>query len=74
MAGGIPILGPLSMDLAGNTIHAVRGIVNGTTNHILSAMARDARTYPDVLAEARHAATRRSTRVPTWRVSTPPTS
>ena len=52
VAGGIPILGPLSMDLAANTILAVRGIVNGTTNHILSAMARDARSYPDVLAEA----------------------
>ena len=52
VAGGIPILGPLSTDLAANTIHAVRGIVNGTTNHILSAMARDARSYPDVLAEA----------------------
>ena len=34
------------------SIHAVRGIVNGTTNHILSAMARDARSYADVLAEA----------------------
>ncbi len=52
VAGGIPIIGPLSTDLAANTIHAVRGIVNGTTNHILSAMARDARSYPDVLAEA----------------------
>jgi homoserine dehydrogenase len=52
VAGGIPILGPLSTDLAANTIHAVRGILNGTTNHILSAMARDARSYPDVLAEA----------------------
>jgi homoserine dehydrogenase len=52
VAGGIPILGPLSTDLAANRLHAVRGIVNGTTNHILSAMARDARTYADVLAEA----------------------
>ena len=52
VGGGIPVLGPLSTDLAANSIHAVRGIVNGTTNHILSAMARDARTYPDVLAEA----------------------
>ena len=52
VGGGMPILGPLSTDLAANTIHAVRGIVNGSTNHILSAMARDARAYPDVLAEA----------------------
>ena len=52
VGGGIPVLGPLSTDLAANSIHAVRGIVNGTTNHILSAMARDARSYADVLAEA----------------------
>lgn len=52
VGGGIPILGPLTTDLAANVIAAVRGIVNGTTNHVLSAMARDARSYPDVLAEA----------------------
>ncbi len=52
VAGGIPVLGPLAVDLAANEIHAVRGIVNGTTNHILSAMARDARGYADVLGEA----------------------
>jgi homoserine dehydrogenase len=52
VAGGIPVLGPLAIDLAANQFAAVRGIVNGTTNHILSAMARDARSYADVLAEA----------------------
>jgi homoserine dehydrogenase len=46
------VLGPLVNDLAADRIAAVRGIVNGTTNHILSAMARDARGYADVLAEA----------------------
>ncbi len=53
VAGGIPILGPLATDLSANEIHAIRGIVNGTTNHILSAMARDARGYADVLDEAK---------------------
>jgi homoserine dehydrogenase len=52
VGGGIPVLGPLVNDLAADRIAAVRGIVNGTTNHILSAMARDARGYADVLAEA----------------------
>ena len=52
VAGGIPVLGPLALDLAANQIHAIRGIVNGTTNFILTAMARDARSYADVLAEA----------------------
>ena len=52
VCGGIPVLGPLVTDLAADRIAAVRGIVNGTTNHILTAMARDARGYADVLAEA----------------------
>lgn len=52
VGGGIPVLGPLTTDLAADRIAAVRGIVNGTTNHVLSAMARDARPYADVLAEA----------------------
>jgi homoserine dehydrogenase len=52
VGGGIPVLGPLVNDLAADRIAAIRGIVNGTTNHIRSAMARDARTYADVLAEA----------------------
>jgi homoserine dehydrogenase len=52
VAGGIPVLSPLVLDLASNRIEAVRGIVNGTTNHILSAMAQDGRDYADVLAEA----------------------
>jgi homoserine dehydrogenase len=52
VGGGIPVLGPLVTDLAADRIAAVRGIVNGTTNHILTAMARDARGYADVLAEA----------------------
>jgi homoserine dehydrogenase len=52
VAGGIPVLGPLVHDLAANRIEAVRGIVNGTTNHILTAMARDGRSYDDVLDEA----------------------
>ncbi len=52
VAGGIPVLGPLVHDLAADRVLAIRGIVNGTTNHILSAMARDARDYGDVLREA----------------------
>ena len=52
VAAGIPILAPLARDLAANRIDWVRGIVNGTTNFILSAMAADGRDYADVLAEA----------------------
>jgi homoserine dehydrogenase len=55
VGGGIPILGPLALDLAANRIEAVRGIVNGTTNFILSAMASEGRAYADVLADAQRA-------------------
>jgi homoserine dehydrogenase len=52
VGGGIPVLGPLAVDLAANQIERVRGIINGTTNYILSEMAAGGRAYPDVLAEA----------------------
>ncbi|HEY0443069.1 MAG TPA: homoserine dehydrogenase, partial [Candidatus Limnocylindrales bacterium] len=52
VGGGIPVLGPLAGDLAANRASAVRGIVNGTTNYILSAMAEGRGTYESVLREA----------------------
>jgi homoserine dehydrogenase len=52
VAGGIPVLGPLALDLAANRVARVRGIVNGTTNFILTAMARDGLDYGAVLADA----------------------
>jgi homoserine dehydrogenase len=52
VGGGIPVLGPLAGDLAANRVTAVRGILNGTTNHILTAMERDGRDYAEALADA----------------------
>ena len=52
VGGGIPLLGPLATDLAADEVTRVRGIVNGTTNYILSAMAGEGRSYADVLADA----------------------
>jgi homoserine dehydrogenase len=52
VAGGLPVLGPLAGDLAGNEIARVRGIVNGTTNYILTAMSDEGRPYADVLIDA----------------------
>jgi homoserine dehydrogenase len=52
VGGGIPILGPLATDLAANRVSRVRGIVNGTTNHILSAMAAGGQTYEAALRDA----------------------
>ena len=53
VGGGIPVLAPLASDLAANHISRVRGIVNGSTNHVLTAMTAGARPYAEVVAEAR---------------------
>ncbi len=52
VGGGIPIIRPLSQSLAGETITRVMGIVNGTTNFILTKMDEQGTSYADVLAEA----------------------
>ncbi len=52
VAGGIPIISPLKQSLAGNRIQQVIGILNGTTNYILTKMSRDGSAFEDVLAEA----------------------
>lgn len=52
VAGGIPIILPLRRSLAANSIDGVFGIVNGTTNYILTRMSEEGAAYADVLAEA----------------------
>ncbi|MDU4960678.1 MAG: homoserine dehydrogenase [Sporomusaceae bacterium] len=52
VAGGIPIIRPLKQCLAANRIHEVMGIVNGTTNYMLTKMVRDKSDFATVLAEA----------------------
>ena len=52
VGGGIPIIGPLKHALVSNEILAVYGIVNGTTNYMLTRMAEDGLDYATALAEA----------------------
>lgn len=52
VAGGIPIIYPLKQSLAGNRIRKVIGILNGTTNYILTKMSREGRAFDEILAEA----------------------
>jgi homoserine dehydrogenase len=52
VAGGIPIIRPLRESLAGERINRVMGIVNGTTNYILTRMTEAGVSYADALAEA----------------------
>ena len=52
VAGGIPIIRPLKECLAGNQISEVMGIVNGTTNFILTKMAEEGMEFQEALALA----------------------
>ncbi len=54
VAGGIPLVRPLRESLMGEPVSRVMGIVNGTTNFILTRMAEDGATYADALAEAQN--------------------
>ena len=53
VCGGIPIIGALKQGLAGNRIAGLSGIVNGTTNFILSQMTRFGASAAEALAQAR---------------------
>lgn len=52
IAGGIPLIMPMKTIMAGNKISKIRGILNGTTNYILTKMDVDGASYSDVLKEA----------------------
>ncbi len=52
VGGGIPIIEPLKHSLTSNEISAVMGVVNGTTNYMLSRMADEGLDYDSALAEA----------------------
>ena len=52
VAGGIPLLRPLKESLAGDRLHRVLGIVNGTTNYILSRMEETGASFAEALDEA----------------------
>jgi len=52
VAGGIPLIRPMKESLAGDRVTRVTGIVNGTTNYILSRMADDGASFADALAQA----------------------
>ena len=52
VGGGIPIISPLRKDLASNRITAISGILNGTTNYILTRMKNEGSAFDDVLRDA----------------------
>ncbi|GIU86797.1 MAG: homoserine dehydrogenase [Acidimicrobiia bacterium] len=52
VAGGIPLMRPLRESLAGERITRVTGIVNGTTNYVLTRMTEEGSSFAEALAEA----------------------
>jgi homoserine dehydrogenase len=52
VGGAIPILRPLRESIVGDHVHRVMGIVNGTTNYILTKMDEEGSAFADVLKEA----------------------
>jgi len=52
VAGGIPLIRPLRESLAGERVRKVMGIVNGTTNFILTRMSEEGCSFAEALAEA----------------------
>lgn len=52
VGGGIPVIEPLKQSLCSNRIHTVTGIVNGTTNYILTRMRNEGANFATVLADA----------------------
>lgn len=52
VGGGIPIIRPLNNSLTADEIHEITGILNGTTNYMLTKMTNEGLAYEDVLKEA----------------------
>ncbi|MBE6022126.1 MAG: homoserine dehydrogenase [Cellulosilyticum sp.] len=52
VGGGIPIIRPLNQSITADEIYEITGILNGTTNYILTKMKNEKRTFEDVLKEA----------------------
>jgi homoserine dehydrogenase len=55
VGGGIPVIRALTEGLAGNTIESIYGIINGTSNYILSRMTREGESFESVLKDAQQA-------------------
>ncbi|MEB3831369.1 homoserine dehydrogenase [Phormidium sp. CCY1219] len=54
VGGGIPVIQPLKQSLGSNRIHTAIGIVNGTTNYILTRMQDEGADFAEVLADAQN--------------------
>ena len=71
VGGGIPIIRPLQSCLTGDVIERITGIINGTTNYMMTKMTREGSDFDEVLADAQDKVTRRRIPRRTSRVTTP---
>ena len=71
VGGGIPLIRPLTNCLSANRIEEVCGIVNGTTNYILTQMIQCGESFENALAEAQKLGYAEADPAPTWTASTP---
>lgn len=55
VGGGIPVIRALTEGLAGNAIQSIYGIINGTSNYILTRMTNEGQGFAETLAEAQRA-------------------
>ena len=74
VAGGIPIIKTLRESLAGNRVSRIYGILNGTSNYILTTMRQSGREFAEVLAEAQKLGYAEADRASTSTASTRRTS
>lgn len=70
VAGGIPIIKAIREGLSGNQIEWLAGIINGTSNFILTEMRDKGRDFADVLAEAQALGYAEADPTLTWKAST----
>lgn len=52
VGGGIPIIRPMNICLSANDIYEIQGILNGTTNYMLTGMYKDKMSFDDILKDA----------------------
>lgn len=70
VGGGIPIIRPLNSCLTADEIEEITGIVNGTTNYMMTEMTEKGADFNEVLKDAQAKVMRRKTLLPMWKVMT----
>ena len=71
VGGGIPIIRPLVQCLTADVIEEVSGILNGTTNYMLTRMKEEGISFEEALKEAQEKVTQNFIRKQTWKVMMP---